>query len=45
MPSPLTPMLDSLPMDQLFKIYSDPRQSVESLAAMLGVSIYARLPA
>jgi hypothetical protein len=39
-------MLDALPVEQLYEIYSDPRQSVESLATMLGVScvsIYARL--
>lgn len=41
-----SPVLDALPVDQLYEIYSDPRQSVESLAAMLGMScgpLYARL--
>lgn len=46
MSSPPNPVLEVVPVDQLFEIYSDPRQSVESLAAMLGVncsSVYARL--
>jgi predicted metal-dependent phosphoesterase TrpH len=41
-----SPVLDALPIDELLELYSDPRQSVESLAAMLGVncsSVYARL--
>lgn len=41
-----SPVLDALHLDQLYELYSDPRQSIESLAAMLGVhasSVYARL--
>lgn len=40
MPRSDTPMLDALPDGALFELYSDPRQSHESIAAMFGISVH-----